>query len=442
MPSSHSQFGASSAARLLACPGSFKTGERVNKGSRRRTAKSSIYADEGTAAHLLAEMALASGKETTDFLGQKITLSHRPDEPFVVDADMADHVGVFVSHVRLLRQLGYAVTLEQVVEPAHIWTGDPSQTQDPDLPFDLYGTADAVAYHPGSKSLAVVDLKYGAGVFVSAEDNAQALYYAAGALRLYPDARGATITIVQPRCPDKSGETVRKWITTAEYVREWCRETLKPGIDRALLDDQPLVTGAHCRFCPAILDCPEARKKAATAAAAMFQGSPHGLDLDALIAGDAGEPDPSRLGEADIKVLDDMFGEYEILSSLVSSLRDELVGRMEGLSVRDLGALSSVKPVQTPARERWEEDVTLDQLVDSVGGSAAISLGLHNRVPPAADCGMTPKQMRRHLKRSGADPASLDKFVERIPGRLTIAAKTDPRPLFAPGDPDAVQDLI
>ena len=51
----HSEFPASSAKRLIACPGSFRLSKQQPPGVRR----SSIYSAEGTAAHEICEEMLA-----------------------------------------------------------------------------------------------------------------------------------------------------------------------------------------------------------------------------------------------------------------------------------------------------------------------------------------------------------------------------------------------
>ena len=49
-------------------------------------------------------------------------------------------------------------------------------------PVPMFGTADAIVIKPKRRQLHVIDLKYGAGVLVEAENNPQTRYYGLGAL--------------------------------------------------------------------------------------------------------------------------------------------------------------------------------------------------------------------------------------------------------------------
>jgi hypothetical protein len=133
---SHSELGASVAARWMACPGSVQL-------SRGRPNESSAFAQEGTAAHALGELCLRRGADPATFVGTTL-------DGVEVDADMAEHVRVYVDYCRRIPQ-GYAWIEKQF----NLGALNP--------PGPMFGTADFVARDVPSRTLDVVDLKYGKG---------------------------------------------------------------------------------------------------------------------------------------------------------------------------------------------------------------------------------------------------------------------------------------
>jgi hypothetical protein len=147
----------------MTCPGSVVLSDGMPE-------KTSVFAEEGTAAHELAELLLSKTPGTMD-----------------VPAGMLDHVKVYVDHVQ---SLGGELHIEKRVR----------------INDDVYGTADAVVWQPQESHLHIVDLKYGAGVPVEVDGNLQLKIYALAALLTFGYlVRRVTATIVQPRCPHSDG---------------------------------------------------------------------------------------------------------------------------------------------------------------------------------------------------------------------------------------------
>lgn len=64
----------------------------------------------------------------------------------------------------------------------------------------MFGTGDCLII--ANKTLYIIDLKYGRGVLVDAEDNPQMMLYALGALNIFDalyDIEEVEMTIFQPR---------------------------------------------------------------------------------------------------------------------------------------------------------------------------------------------------------------------------------------------------
>ncbi len=266
-PSAHSAFSASASARLLACPGSYELSRQIaaeNPGVR----GASIYSAEGTLAHSMSEACLHTGVSPDAFVGSKRTAD---GFEFTVTEDMAEGVGRYVDYVMGLKTMGYDVLLEVVVSPTYLFE---TLGLGP-FPIPLFGTSDVVAYHPGTRHLVVVDLKFGAGVPVEAPWNSQFLYYAAGALgQVFPNAAKVTTVVVQPRAHHSQGP-IRWHDYTAKEVEDWAKDKLHPGITTALADGgKTLSAGKHCRFCPVLPHCAQAKQTAMDVATAAFLAAP------------------------------------------------------------------------------------------------------------------------------------------------------------------------
>jgi hypothetical protein len=246
VPDEHSKFSPSSASIWMTCAGSQALSDGLPD-------ESSVFAEEGTAAHSLGEMALQQGKNCVDFLGQKIG-------DFEVDASMAEHVQVYVN---FCREMWLEFPDSQVsLESRIIW--------DPDSRFG--GTIDCLVRIPSQKLLRVIDLKYGAGVPVDVSFNSQLMCYA---LLAWQGEERIESWIVQPRCEHSDGP-LRSHFYTADELQHFKSEILDAVklTDEARLlpkDQLPLVTGSHCRWCKALAICPQQRKELMDEAIGTFQ---------------------------------------------------------------------------------------------------------------------------------------------------------------------------
>lgn len=236
--SAHSKIGASSMHRWRHCPGSVRLSQGIES-------KSSVYAEEGTAAHALAEQCLFE----------------RTNPGALTDnRDMSDAVQVYIDHVYELETL--AGRGQRLLEHRfHL----------ADIHPDLFGTADYVYYAFKSRTLYVRDYKHGAGVPVEVTNSDQLRYYATGALLSNLDWRPAWIDIgiVQPRCPHPDGPIRTQRMSVVDLL-EFIEE-LTAAVQATEAPDAPCVTGDWCRWCPAAGICPTLRAKANALAAQEFR---------------------------------------------------------------------------------------------------------------------------------------------------------------------------
>jgi hypothetical protein len=114
-----------------------------------------------------------------------------------------------------------------------------------------FGTGDAIIIADGTLDL--IDLKYGKGVPVSAEQNKQMMLYALGALRDFDfvyDIQRVRMTIHQPRI-----ENFSTYEVAVEDLKLWAEQELKPKAALAFAGEGEFAPGTHCRFCRAKAVC-------------------------------------------------------------------------------------------------------------------------------------------------------------------------------------------
>lgn len=233
MPNNHAILSASSSHRWLECPPSAKLcSEQPDTASE--------YAQEGTDAHALCEQKLKAllGMETTD---PTENLTYYNEEMERCANEYAVYVSEQVEKTKSVCK-GPVVLVEQRLDFSR-WVPEG------------FGTGDCVIVADGT--LTIVDMKYGLGILVSAENNPQMMLYALGALELFDsiyDINTVSMTIFQPRRDNISEHTISK-----EDLLRWADEVLAPTALLAIKGEGEFKAGDHCRFCKAKSNC---RKRA------------------------------------------------------------------------------------------------------------------------------------------------------------------------------------
>lgn len=252
MPKVHAKLSASSSHRWMACPGSIRLIEEAGLEN-----VSSIYAEEGTAAHALAEICLTETKgedgflSPFDFIGTVV-------EGFEVTEEMAEAVNVYVEEIKKVYLSGpftLHVEKEFSLEFVH---------------KDMFGTNDA-CLSAQFEDLIIYDYKHGQGVAVDVVDNPQLAYYALGATEVFGDFCDVILRVVQPRATHKDGP-IREWRISYEELRKLWIPKLKAAAEATEKPDAPLYDGGHCRWCPAAALCPKLHATALVEAQADFSG--------------------------------------------------------------------------------------------------------------------------------------------------------------------------
>lgn len=219
MPEKHAAITASGSHRWIHCPPSARLEAQFPD-------TSSEAAAEGTRAHALAEKKLLTWMKT----GRR----QRYKEDDEVMQESTDNYRDYV--IGLYNELKAAGA-------------------DPDLNIEVqldlsdwipegFGTSDACI--PSTTALHIIDLKYGKGLKVDAEENSQMRLYALGAVALFwplYEFEKVVTHIYQPRLDNISVEEI-----SVDDLIKW-GESIKPIARQAFDGKGEQHSGAWCRFC-------------------------------------------------------------------------------------------------------------------------------------------------------------------------------------------------
>lgn len=223
----HALLSASSSHRWLHCTPSARLEEQFENST-------SIFAEEGTAAHALSEHKLRMFLQ----LESKRPASQFDSEELEYYTDSyVDYAAELIAEVRRNCKDPIILLEQRLDYSCYVPEG--------------FGTGDLVIIADGT--LDIVDLKYGKGVAVSAEDNPQMKLYALGALSLFDtlyDIQKVRMSICQPRL-----ESISTYELSAEELTKWAEEELRPKAQFAINGEGEYLPGEHCRFCRARHTC-------------------------------------------------------------------------------------------------------------------------------------------------------------------------------------------
>lgn len=358
MTAHSSIVGGSTAKRVIACPGSVALVQQMPP------KPSSKYADEGTLLHNAIADVLGQGSPPASHIGtsyQGVTLTEEL------------HAEKLIPALRALDAVDPHKEMEFQVE-AVVGFGDA-------LP-GVFGSADLIG-RIGRRAI-VLDWKFGAGVAVDVEENAQAMFYAAAAMRT-PETAWAFEGVTEIECVIVQPPFVKRWVTTPARVAKFEKQ-LFAAVKTASRPEAPFAAGDHCRWCAAKPICPILSGGVMRA----LQTSLKALDADNLAA-----------AVRDADVLEDWIKDVRALACQVLE---------QGLPV------PGFKLVPKRAMRQWvDEDQAKDTLSDFLTPEELMVTKL-----------VSPAQAEKVLKKHKIDlPGNL---VVAISSGNTMAPESDPRP--------------
>ena len=351
--------GGSTAKRVINCPGSVALVKLAPP------SPSSIYADKGTLLHTVISDVLAEDKAPEDMIGLKY-------EDQTLDQDMIDEK--INPALDLLDQLDPHHEMKIVVETR---VGFGSYLPGAFGSCDLLGRIGDTAY--------VIDWKFGEGVIVAAEDNAQLMYYAAAAMRT-PEVAWVFEGVTNIECVIIQPPAIRRWRTTPARIKQFERE-LKRAVKVASQPDAKLYAGDHCRFCPAKPTCP-------------------------LITGAVDRALKIQLDQQDNTMLSTYATQAVILQGWINDL-NALVEKKLKAGDKIVGW----KLVSKQSRRKWSDEGEVVHWLDGKGLEAREIYSTEIR---------SPAQMEKVLKKRKL--ALPDELVVSVSSGDTLAPDSDPRP--------------
>ena len=236
MPDIHAKLSASGAKRWMACPPSVSLEAKLPEST-------SIYAEEGTHAHSLAELILRYNNGEMNKRTFNSKLKKLQDNPL-----WSQEMQTYIEQ--------YAHDVWEIFNEVKATCKDAEIMYEQRLDFSAwveegFGTGDVVIIADGA--VQVIDLKYGKGVGVSAENNPQLRLYGIGAVDTYGmlyDIDKVKMTIIQPRLENVSSEEL-----TIDELVSWAEKEVKPKAELAYQGKGEFCSGSHCQFCKAKATC-------------------------------------------------------------------------------------------------------------------------------------------------------------------------------------------
>lgn len=398
--SAHAKLSPSGAHRWMACPGSVVLeADFPDTGS--------DYAREGTAAHELAAGHLAHGWDLNDYVGEHWHGEEHDGTKWKVGitASMVEYVKDYCKLVREYAE-GGTLMVEQRVPIGHL-TGEEGAG----------GTSDVVIVK--GNTLLVIDLKFGMGVKVDAEDNPQLQMYALGALEnfgLLADFDTVVTVIHQPRLNHVSEWSipVSQLLAFGEDVQEAAR-TVRLAESLDLSDPTcPLAASMfspgekQCKFCKAKAVCPALRAEVSE----MVGGSAASLSD---FAGLTPEVPDSQTGDNYLSVA---MSKVELIEQWCKGVRAEVERRL--LLGKTVDGYKLVQGKQ--GQRKWTDEIEAEKLLKS----------FRLREPEMYDRSIiSPTTAEKVLKTSPKRWEKAQSLITRAEGKKSVAPVTDKRPALA-----------
>lgn len=283
----HAILSPSSAKRWIHCTPSALLAEAAGS-------KSSVYAEEGTLAHEIAEHALTQYLEGVydPIIDDAIPLKDEHLKNPLFSIDMANYIRDYCDYV-----IGEGYEMQKRDGACRMFLE--RKVDITDYAPDSFGSVDVTL--ESDKAIHIIDLKYGAGVKVTADYNEQMMLYALGALKAAAskDITNIRMTIAQVRLDHYDTFEMSK-----DELFDWAEKVLKPAAKAAIQGKGKQVIGSWCGFCPVKAQCRAQR--------------------DAILADFDEKPEPLLLSDEEIV---DLIGKIDTYKSWIESVNKYVYDR-------------------------------------------------------------------------------------------------------------------
>lgn len=283
----HAILSPSSAKRWIHCTPSALLAEAAGS-------KTSVYAEEGTLAHEIAEHALIQYLEGIydPIINEALPIKDEHLKNPLFSIDMANYIRDYCDYV-----IGEGYEIQKADGLSKMFLE--RKVDITDYAPGSFGSVDVTleSYH----TIHIIDLKYGAGVKVTADHNEQMMLYALGALKaaMSPSITNIRMTIAQVRLDHYDTFEMSKG-----ELLEWAEKVLKPAAKAAIQGEGKQVIGSWCQFCPVKAQCRAQR--------------------DAILADFDEKPEPLLLSDEEIV---DLIGKIDTYKSWIESVNKYVYDR-------------------------------------------------------------------------------------------------------------------
>lgn len=283
----HAILSPSSAKRWINCTPSALLAEEASS-------KSSVYAEEGTLAHEIAEYALTQYLEGIydPIIDEALPIKDEHLKNPLFSIDMANYIRDYCDYV-----IGEGYEMQKQDGACRMFLE--RRVDITDFAPDSFGSVDVTL--ESDKTIHIIDLKYGAGVKVTADYNEQMMLYALGALKA---AESQNITNIRMTIAQVRLDHYDIFEMSKGELLDWAEKVLKPAAKAAIQGKGKQVIGSWCGFCPVKAQCRAQR--------------------DAILADFEEKPEPLLLSDEEIV---DLIGKIDTYKSWIESVNKYVYDR-------------------------------------------------------------------------------------------------------------------
>lgn len=380
----HARFSPSGAHRWGTCAGSMVLEQAYPD-------TGSDYAKEGTAAHLIASLCLVDGTNARDHLDKTFDVE---GYVFTLTRQHAEYIDDYISFVREEAKGGILLVERRVDFSPYIRQEKST------------GTADAIIVFPTKFKL--IDLKYGMGVKVEAENSWQLQPYGLGALNDYgfmADFEEVELIISQPRLGH-----VSRWTVPLKELEAF-GDALAIAADRVLdafefegidgwAEKYLNPSESACKFCRAKATCP-----------ALLNAVEPYVSTSATA-----DEFNTFLAEAEDDVVAGLMGKAEMAEMLIKAVRAEVERRLlKGETVPGYKLVEGRK-----GNRAWSDEAKVEELMKKkfrFKDAEVYDMKL-----------VSPTTAEKRFKGQVTRWKQLEALITRADGKPSVAPADDPRP--------------
>lgn len=283
----HAILSPSSAKRWIHCTPSALLAEEAGS-------KSSVYAEEGTLAHEIAEHALTRYLEGVydPIIDEGLPIREEQFQNPLFSIDMANYIREYCEFV-----IGEGYEMQKADGESRMFLE--RKVDITDYAPDSFGSVDVTLV--SDTTIHIIDLKYGAGVKVFADHNEQMMLYALGALKA---AESQNITNIRMTIAQVRLDHYDTFEMSKGELLDWAEKVLKPAAKAAIQGKGKQVIGSWCGFCPVKAQCRAQR--------------------DAILADFDEKPEPLLLSDEEVT---DLIGKIDTYKSWIESVNKYVYDR-------------------------------------------------------------------------------------------------------------------